>query len=244
MKIALLGYGKMGKTIDQLVEKKFSRKHEITARANNSTDVSSYTLESSDVAIEFSKPGSAVANIEKCLTAGVPIVVGTTGWYGKLNYIKSLCAERNGTILYAANFSIGVQLFYRLNKQMHQIMNRHEDYGLTIEEIHHTEKKDSPSGTGIALAEDAIWHLDRYEKWENEESFDEKDFDERVLPLLSQRKSDVFGIHELKWKSSVDEISLKHEAKSRDGFAMGAIKAAEWVQGKKGVFTMDDFLKV
>ena len=239
MKIALLGYGKMGKTIDELVGKKYARKHEITARANNSSDVGSFALENSDVAIEFSKPQAAVANIEKCLNAGLPVVIGTTGWYSKLNYVKSLCNERNGAILYASNFSIGVQLFFRLNKHFNDIMNRQSDYELSIEETHHTEKKDAPSGTAISLAEDAIWKVDRYDKWENEQSFNDD-----VLSVISHRKSDAFGIHEMKWKSSVDEIKLIHQANSRKGFAQGAIKAAEWLKGKKGVFTMDDFLNL
>jgi len=239
MKIALIGYGKMGQTIDKLVEKKYARKHEVVAKANNSSDVGSFALGNADVAIEFSKPQTAVENIEKCLNAGVPVVVGTTGWYGKLNYVKALCNERNGTILYTSNFSIGAQLFFRLNKHFNAIMNRQQDYDLTIEEIHHTEKKDSPSGTGVSLAEDAIWSLDKYNKWENEQSDDEN-----VLSIISHRKPDVFGVHEMQWKSSADEIRLTHEAKNRDGFALGAIKAAEWLKGKKGVFTMEDFLKM
>jgi len=236
MKIALLGYGKMGKTIEALVQSKFPQ-HEIVLRANTSLEISSSALSKADVAIEFSTPTAVLANVEKCLEAATPVVIGTTGWYAKKKYLKELCDKKQGACLYGSNFSIGMQMAFWMNKELAKKMERFGEYNLQINETHHTEKKDSPSGTAISLAEDAIWQLNRYDKWVNEESKEES-----VLPIISKREVGVFGFHEVVYTSTIDELKITHNAHSRDGFAFGAIKAAEWLKEKKGFFTIEDFL--
>ncbi len=239
MKIALIGYGKMGQTIDDLIKQKYSKKHEIILRGDsaNAHTFSADALSAADVAIEFSTPETAVANIEKCFKANVPVVVGTTGWYGKLKYISEMAKEQNQSILYASNFSIGMNIFFHINKELAEKMNKYEQYEVKIEETHHTTKKDSPSGTAITLAEDIIWNLNRKEKWVKGNQYDSDE-----LGIKSHRLDDVKGLHEIKYSSKIDEIEIKHSATSRDGFADGAIMAAEWIQGKKGVFKMKDML--
>ncbi len=239
MKIALMGFGKMGQTIDELIKKNYSRTHEVVLRSNsvNAHSFSTDALSEVDVAIDFSEPKAAVPNIEKAFNANTPIVVGTTGWYGKLNYVKELCQSKNQSVLYASNFSIGMNIFFYLNKQLAAKMNDYTAYNVKIEETHHTEKKDSPSGTAITLAEDVIWHMKRKDKWVNGNQYDDEE-----IGIKSNRLEDVKGIHSVQYISKIDDIEIKHTAHSREGFADGAIKAAEWLKDRKGIFTMKDML--
>ena len=235
MKIALIGYGKMGKVIDRLASEKG---HEIVLRINERVEATNKDLLNADVAIEFSTPESAAANIYACFEAGVPVVVGTTGWYDQFPAIEAKCKADEHSLFYATNFSVGVNIFFQLNRYLSRLMNRFEDYTPKMLEIHHTEKLDAPSGTAITLAEDLIYEMDRLEGWKNEESWDEDQ-----LSILSERKSDVPGTHRVEYESNIDRIAIRHEAKGREGFASGAIAAAEWIVDKQGVFTMKDLLK-
>jgi 4-hydroxy-tetrahydrodipicolinate reductase len=237
MKIALSGYGKMGKEIEKIA---LERGHEILVRFNDPNDWvgKEEELAKADVAIEFSMPHSVVSNIFKCFDANVPVVVGTTGWFGQLDHVKEVCNEHNRSILYASNFSIGVNLFFEVNRVLGQMMNEHEDYKVTIDETHHTSKVDSPSGTAIKLANDIIDNLDRKDVWVNEPS--DKDY---KLQVNSFREANVPGTHVVKYASDIDDIEISHIAKSRVGFAKGAVIAAEWLADKKGVYTMSNLLK-
>ena len=237
MKIALSGYGKMGKEIEKIA---LERGHEIVAKFNDPDDwVGKDTeLQQADVAIEFSMPHSVVSNIFKCFDANVPVVVGTTGWFGQLDHVKEVCQKHNRSILYASNFSIGVNLFFEVNRVLAQLMNEHEGYSVLLEETHHTAKVDAPSGTAIKLANDVIDNLERKDVWVNKNS--EKDYE---LEVLSHRVENVPGTHSVKYTSDIDEIEITHTAKSRVGFAKGAVLAAEWLASKKGVYTMSDLLK-
>jgi len=240
MKIVLLGYGKMGKTIEALVNKKYGRSIEISDKifSGNAERIGADALANADVAIDFSTPSAVLDNFKICLDKGVPVVVGTTGWYSHLPTVKQWVNDKNGSIFYASNFSVGMNLLFKLNKELAKAMNALEHYDVEIIETHHTEKKDSPSGTAITLADDIIWGMDRKEKWENEKS-EEDD----VLSIVSHRQADVKGTHQIVYRSSIDELTLEHKAFSRDGFADGAIKAAKWLVGKKGIFTMSDMLQ-
>ncbi len=230
MKIALLGYGKMGKTIEKLAE---AKEHQIVARISSNSDFSE--LQKADVAIDFSIPEAAVKNITACFELGIPVVSGTTGWLEHYDEVLNACQLCNGSFIYASNFSVGVNLFFELNKQLAQMMAKHKVYTVDIEEIHHTQKLDSPSGTAISLAKDIIEKSD-YTGWKlNEASPTE-------IPIKALRIGDVKGTHTVSYRSAIDTLSIKHEAHSREGFALGAILAAEWLQGKKGVFTMKDVL--
>ena len=230
MKIALFGYGKMGKTIERLA---IERGHTIVARI----DKSNYgSLVEADVAIDFSIPSSAFENINSCFDADVPVVSGTTGWLEKYDESVDVCKQKNGAFIYASNFSLGVNLFFELNKQLAKMMSKFNAYKVSMEEIHHIQKLDAPSGTAITLAEDIIknsaknnWVLD-VTKTEDE------------IPIVAKRVEKVPGTHSIFYNSAVDEIEIKHIARSRDGFALGAIIAAEWLQDKKGVYTMKDVL--
>lgn len=236
MQIAIIGYGKMGRIIEQLAIKKG---HEIVLRitSSNLPDFTIENLSQADVAIEFSSPKSAYENIKKCLIAGVPVVSGTTAWLDKLEEAKYICKENNGAFLYASNFSIGVNIFFAINKQLAKMMNAHPEYNVTMEEIHHTQKLDAPSGTGITLAEGIIENLERKTNWVNEA---EKEIED--LSLISKRIDKVPGTHDITYFSNIDSIEIKHTAHSREGFASGAILAAEWIRGKKGYFEMNDML--
>ena len=236
MKIALIGYGKMGKVIDRLA---IDKGHEIVLRINERVQANNEALLKADVAIEFSTPESAAANIYACFEAGIPVVVGTTGWYDQFPNIEDQCKANNHTLFYATNFSVGVNIFFELNRYLSRMMNRFDNYTPKMLEIHHTEKLDAPSGTAITLAEDLIYEMDRLKGWKNEEVWD----DDR-LSILSERKPDVPGTHRVEYESAIDSIAIRHEAKGREGFASGAIAAAEWVAGKQGVFTMKDLLKI
>ena len=235
MKIALLGYGKMGKAIEEIA---LERNHEIVLKINstNLQDLNAENISKADTAIEFSKPSSAVANIELCLENNIPVAVGTTGWYDSYELVKSKCDENKGSLLTATNFSIGVNLFFELSRKFAQLMSSREEYKAEIEEIHHTQKLDSPSGTAITLAENVINNHAIYNKWENETS------DQSTLGIISKREPEVPGTHELTFESSIDKISLRHEAKNRKGFALGAVLAAEYIYNKDGIFTMQDVL--
>ena len=229
MKIALLGYGKMGKTIERIA---LERGHEIALKVDAPGD---YDLSQVQVAIEFSTPQSAFAYITKALSLGVPTIAGTTGWLEKYPEAVTLCKAHDTAFLYASNFSIGVNIFFELNKTLAQLMQRHPEYAISIEEIHHTQKLDAPSGTAITLAQEIIEQTDKV-GWELGETTEDK------IPITAKRIENVPGTHTVTYKSVVDTIEIKHTAHSRDGFALGAVLAAEWIIGKKGVFSMKDVL--
>ncbi len=243
MKIALLGYGKMGKEIEQQA---LARKHKIVliVDENNATTYTLEELAKADVAIEFSTPASAFGNILKCFEANVPIVVGTTGWLDKLNEVKKICGEKKQSLFYASNYSIGVNVFFEINKKLAQIMNMQPQYDVRMEEIHHTQKLDAPSGTAISLANDLIEKMERKNKWVCETVSDTlvSAKPEEVL-ITALREEHVPGTHTVSYNSEVDCIEIKHTAHSRKGFASGAVIAAEWIVGKKGIFGMQDILK-
>jgi 4-hydroxy-tetrahydrodipicolinate reductase len=224
----------MGKEIEQIA---LSRGHEIVFTSNHAITNSSDQIKSADVAIEFSQPDAAADNILACFDLGIPVVVGTTGWYNRLNEIKSEAESKGGTLLYATNFSIGVNILFHINEKLASIMNDVQEYEPSIQEIHHLQKLDKPSGTAITIAEGILQNLDRKKQW----TLDEPSADDLHIDVL--REPEVPGTHIIKYDSEVDFIEIKHEAKSRKGFALGAVKAAEWLQNKKGVFTMKDFLK-
>jgi 4-hydroxy-tetrahydrodipicolinate reductase len=236
MKIALIGYGKMGKAIEEIAVKKG---HQIVLKisSQNTADCTSENLLQADVAIEFTNPHSAVNNIKKCLDAGVPVVCGSTGWLQHWDEVTKYCDEQNGALLYASNFSIGVNLFFELNTYLAKLMATYPDYDVMIEEIHHTQKKDAPSGTAITLAEQILQQLQRKKKWVNEES---SNTDE--LSIISKRIDPAPGTHTIKYRSAIDDIKITHTAHNRSGFASGAVLAAEFLQDKKGIYTMKDVL--
>lgn len=238
MKILLLGYGKMGKTIEAIA---LERGHQIVEKIDldNRTALEQYNGSNADVAIEFSQPDAAVENIGYCLKNGIPVVSGTTGWLDKKEQIHELCQSHDGTFFYASNFSIGVNLFFRLNEQLAGMMEVFNDYNISMEEIHHTEKKDEPSGTAISLAEGIMAHNRNKESWALNQT-DSKN----IIPIVSKRVGEVPGTHIITYASPVDSIEIKHTAHSRQGFARGAIQVAEWLPGKKGVLGMSDFLKI
>lgn len=233
MKIALLGYGRMGKAIAEVAK---TRGHKIVATIDkdNPNDV----FDDADVAINFSVPSAAVSNITHALQQGVPVVCGTTGWLSHKSDIEGLCTEQNGAFLYASNFSLGVNIFFALNKKLAQMMGQHAQYSASLEEIHHTEKLDAPSGTAITLAEGILPHIPQNE-WKLAEEASKND-----LPITALREPHVPGTHTVTYNSDVDKIQIEHIAHSRDGFALGAVVAAEWIVGKNGIFTMNDVLNI
>jgi 4-hydroxy-tetrahydrodipicolinate reductase len=237
MRIALLGYGKMGKEIEAIAT---ARGHEIVAKLDSENDwvKSAEDLNSADVAIEFSIPNSVVNNIFKCFDGNLPVVVGTTGWAEQLDHVKQVCMEHDKTLFYASNFSIGVNLFFELNRKLAKMMNDHEEYEVRIEETHHIHKVDSPSGSAIHLAEGILADLDRKDIWINQEP--QKDYQ---LQVKSNRIAETPGTHSVVYASDIDEIEIKHVAHDRKGFAQGAVLAAEWLKGRKGMYTMNDLLK-
>jgi 4-hydroxy-tetrahydrodipicolinate reductase len=241
MKIALLGYGKMGQIIERFA---LERGHEIVLKIDkdNRSELNASSLSKADVAIDFSAPDAALSNIYACFDANLPVVVGTTGWYGELQQVKNDCLSGNNTLLYGSNFSIGVNLFFHINKVLARVMNDFPAYDVQVEEIHHTQKLDSPSGTAMTIAEGVIENLDRKEEWVNEldgEPFDEVLRKEQLL-IASLRVDQVPGTHTVLYSSEVDEIELKHTAHSRAGFALGAVVAAEWLQHKQGFYNIAD----
>ncbi|WP_337041190.1 4-hydroxy-tetrahydrodipicolinate reductase [Emticicia sp. 17c] len=237
MRIALLGYGKMGKVIEQIA---LQRGHEISARIDisNRADLLSLSPDNTDAVIEFSSPESAYGNLKFCMEFGLPTVSGTTGWLQHKHEIEKLCLENKGAFFYASNYSIGVNLFFELNKTLARLMNPYTtEYKVSSNEIHHTEKKDSPSGTAITLAEGIIENLASKDKWVNNQIAAENE-----VPIWSSREGKVPGTHEIKYISDVDQLEIKHIAHSRNGFALGAVIAAEWIYGKTGIFGMKDML--
>jgi 4-hydroxy-tetrahydrodipicolinate reductase len=238
MKIALIGYGKMGKEIEKIA---ISRGHEITLRCNSSTRITPTDAKLAEIAIEFTKPDSAVENIQFCFDNNLPIIIGTTGWYQYLRALSAECAKKNGSMLYATNFSPGVNMFFAVNKLLAKVMNGDKGYNVSIEEIHHVQKKDAPSGTAITLAEQIIENLPKYNSWQNVKSSESSKPD--IIPITSLRLPDVPGTHTVMYKSEIDDIEIKHTAHNRYGFALGSVLAAEWLKGKKGVFTFADVLK-
>lgn len=237
MNIALIGYGKMGHEIEKIAKE---RGHNIVAiiDVSNTDDFNSPAFRSADVAIEFSTPASALNNYRQCFAANVPVVAGTTGWLEHMDEVKKACDEENQTFFYASNYSLGVNIFFVLNKYLARIMNNYSDYDVKMEEIHHIHKLDAPSGTAITLAEGVIENIDRKDRWNLET--EEKATD---LAIHCIREGEVPGIHEIIYESEADVISIKHDAKSRKGFALGAVVAAEFVKGKKGFLGMNDLLK-
>ncbi len=243
MKIALIGYGKMGKTIHEIVKEKNERAGKTVVEIvlivdiDNRATVTKEELQQADVAIEFTSPHTAVENIKWCFEANVPIVVGSTGWTEKLDEIKQYALDNNKSFLFAPNFSIGVNIFFEVNRYLAQIMNQHQEYEVIMEEIHHTEKKDSPSGTALHAALDILKRVERKASWKNEQ---ENSAD--VLSIISKREENVPGTHTVTYESSIDKIELTHLAHNRKGFAGGAVLAAEWLKDKKGAFSMEDVL--
>lgn len=233
MKIALIGYGKMGQTIEKLAA---ARGHQIVMRATSQAPARPEDIASADVAIEFTSPASAVKNIQTAFEAHIPIVTGTTGWFNQLEQVKAECEQHQGTLFYASNFSLGVNVFQIMLKHAAEIMSKMDTYTPSMHEIHHTGKKDAPSGTALTLADILLDYYD-LDGWT--EDSDEKS----KLCITSERIGDVKGTHEVLFTSKEDEIKLEHKAFSRDGFAKGALDAAEWIQTKKGCFTMKDLLK-
>ena len=236
MNIALLGYGKMGKAIEEIA---IQKGHHVVLRIHdqNLEELTIENLQKADVAIEFTSPQSAVQNILLCFDAGVPVVCGTTGWLAQMDMVQQKCQEYNGTFLYASNFSIGVNIFFELNKKLAELMKNQLNYKVSLEEIHHTEKKDAPSGTAITLAEEIIRTLPQKNKWVNKMSDVPAE-----LSIVSKRIDPAAGTHSVKYASDVDDIEIIHTAHNRKGFAAGAVLAAEFIFGKKGIFDMKDVL--
>ncbi|MBK6364780.1 MAG: 4-hydroxy-tetrahydrodipicolinate reductase [Saprospiraceae bacterium] len=237
MFIALIGYGKMGKEIEAVAMR---RGHSISCKISsaNQYEMNPQVLQWADVAIEFSKPDAAFDNVSACLHANLPVVCGTTGWGNKKSEIEKLTLEKNGSFLYASNFSIGVNIFFEVNKKLASLMNKYETYDVQIEETHHITKLDAPSGTAISLATDVIDHLARKKVW----SIQQGEPYGRSLHIQSFREEGVPGTHKVKYSSEIDDIEIIHTAHSRAGFALGAVLAAEWLVDKKGNFQMKDVL--
>ena len=230
MKIALLGYGKMGKVIERIA---LERGHEIVLKKDH--DSSFEGLENADVAIDFSVPDSAVENISECFNKDIPVISGTTGWLTDYPKMVELCNAKNGSFIYGSNFSLGVNVFFELNEYLAKMMGNLKQYNVSMEEIHHTQKLDAPSGTAITLAEGVIKHTD-YANWTLETPISNE------IHIEAKRIENIPGTHSIFYDSEVDQIEIKHTAHSREGFALGAVIAAEWLVGKKGVFTMKDVL--
>jgi 4-hydroxy-tetrahydrodipicolinate reductase len=232
MKIALLGYGKMGKAIEQVALK---RGHTIVIKADVGTV---YDITNADAAIDFSIPSVAFSNISKCLNNGVPVISGTTGWLQDYDKAVALCNEKKGAFISASNFSLGVNIFFELNKNLAKMMSNLKQYNVNLEEIHHTQKLDAPSGTAISLANDIIANHSSYDKWVLDAE------EEKAIPVISKRIENVPGTHTVKYESDIDFIEMTHHAHNREGFALGAVIAAEWIVGRTGVFTMNDVLNI
>ena len=236
MKIALIGYGKMGKAIEEIA---VSKGHEIVLKidAHNTSDFTKENIQKANVAIEFTGPDTAFENISKCIQWGVPVISGSTGWLDHFEKAKKLCEEKKGCLIYASNFSIGVNLFFEINKQVAALMEPYDNYDVSMTEIHHTEKKDAPSGTAISLAEQILANIGRKNKWVNEASNEASD-----LIIRSERIDPAPGTHSVTYDSPIDSIEITHTAHTRKGFAGGALLAAEFANQKMGIFTMKDVL--
>ncbi len=236
MKIALIGYGKMGKAIEAIA---LERGHTAPLKIDI-TNIEAFTaanLQQCDVAIEFTSPHSAVENISKCLDAGIPVISGSTGWLAEWDTIKNKCEALNGSLIYASNFSVGVNIFFELNKKLAQLMQNQPSYHVSMEEIHHTQKKDAPSGTAITLAEQVMEFIPAKNKWVNDDTTVANE-----LSIVSKRIDPAPGTHSIKYSSVIDDIEIIHTAHSRTGFATGAVLAAEFIKGKKGIYSMKEVL--
>jgi 4-hydroxy-tetrahydrodipicolinate reductase len=236
MKIALIGYGKMGKAIETIAVEK-GHTIVLTIDMDNQVDFTAEKIQQADVAIEFTGPHSAVANIKQCILFGVPVISGSTGWLNEWNEVEAYCQQHNGALLYASNFSIGVNLFFELNTYLAKLMAAHTNYEVMLEEIHHTQKKDAPSGTAISLAEQVLAHIKQKQKWVNEPAASPDE-----LSIISKRIDPAPGTHTITYHSTIDDISITHTAHNRIGFASGAVLAAEFMKGKKGIYTMKEVL--
>ncbi|PZR26199.1 MAG: 4-hydroxy-tetrahydrodipicolinate reductase [Citrobacter freundii] len=236
MRIALIGYGKMGKAIEEIATQ---RGHEIVLKVNeeNLADFTKENLQRADVAIEFTSPHSAYENIRQTIGFGVPVVSGSTGWTERLDELQAFCKDNNGSFLYASNFSVGVNIFFEINKRLATLMAPHSEYEVTMEEIHHTQKKDAPSGTAITLAEQVLEFLPRKNKWVNDAGAAADQ-----LAIISKRIDPAPGTHIVKYSSPIDDIEIIHTAHNRKGFATGAVLAAEFIKDKKGIFSMKEVL--
>ncbi len=232
MKIALFGYGKMGKTIEQIA---LQKGHTIVLKTSGKSSLEK--IIEADVAIDFSTPKAAASNIKFCLERQIPIICGTTGWLDNYNEIINFCNKCNGAFIYASNFSIGVNIFFKMNEYLAKLMKPWKEYQVSLEEIHHTEKLDTPSGTAITLAENIIKNSDK-------KSWNLKKAEKNNIKITAKRVTNVKGTHTINYLSEIDTITIQHEAHSREGFALGALIAAEWLIGKKGVFSMKDVLKL
>lgn len=237
MKLALIGYGKLGKAIEEIALK---RGHEILLRVTKE-NAQSYDLSNCDMAIESTNPESVISNINKCMDSNIPVVVGTTGWYAQFDEVKNKVLEKNGSLVYATNFSVGVHLFWQANRALAKMMRGFSDYDVSITEIHHTAKKDAPSGTAITTAEILLEELETKKHWKLVNELERNNDDD--IQIKAIREGDAKGTHIVTYESEVDRIELKHEAFSRAGFALGAVLAAEYLHNKKGVYSMRDVLK-
>jgi len=236
MRIALIGYGKMGKAIEEVA---LQRGHQIvlTIDQPNLHDFTKEKLSAADAAIEFTSPHSAMENIRKCIDLGIPVVCGSTGWTAQLDDMKKYCADNNGSFIYSSNYSVGVNIFFEVNKKLAALMSPHKEYEVILEETHHTQKKDAPSGTAISLAEQILGVMARKKNWVNELSDNPED-----LEIISQRIDPAPGTHSVKYSSAIDTIEITHTAHNRTGFATGAVLAAEFIKDKKGFFSMKEVL--
>jgi 4-hydroxy-tetrahydrodipicolinate reductase len=235
MKIALFGYGKMGKEIEQIA---LQRGHEIVLKIKGTEE---YDISQADIAIDFSIPNVALSNIVSCFRNNVPVISGTTGWLDDFDKAIDVCKENNGSFIYASNFSIGVNIFFELNKQLAKMMNSQKEYSINVEEIHHTKKLDTPSGTAITLAEGIINNTSKRD-WQLKER--QTQINAGTIPIEAKRILDVPGTHIISYESQIDSIKIKHTAHNRKGFALGAIIAAEWLNNKIGIYTMKDVLNI
>ena len=236
MKIAIIGYGKMGHMIEEIA---LQRGHEIVLKINieNTEDFNKENISKADVAIEFTGPDSAYEDVKKCLDFGIPVVSGSTGWNDKLEQIKKYCKEKNGSFLHTSNFSIGVNIFFEVNKLLAKLMAEQSAYDVSLKEIHHTQKLDAPSGTAVTLAEQVLQNINRKKKWVNKQASNATE-----LSIISERIDPAAGTHEVKYSSEIDDIQIIHTAHNRKGFALGAVMAAEFIFNRKGVFSMQEVL--
>jgi 4-hydroxy-tetrahydrodipicolinate reductase len=236
MKIALIGYGKMGHAIEEIA---LQRGHEIVLKVGieNVQDNTIDNIKKADVAIEFTGPEIAFDNVIRCIEAGVPVVSGSTGWLQRFEEAKAFCNKKNGALLYASNYSVGVNIFFAINKKLAELMAPHKEYDVSLTEIHHTQKKDAPSGTAITLAEGILQLIDQKKKWVNEASNKSEE-----LQIISERIDPAPGTHTITYTSDIDDIEIKHTAHNRKGFATGAVLAAEFLHNKKGIYNMSDVL--
>ncbi len=238
MRIALIGYGKMGKAIEEVA---LHRGHEIVIKIDqpNLHEFTKENMAKADAAIEFTSPHTAYDNIKSCIEFGVPVVCGSTGWTERLDEMKKIAADKNGAFIYSSNYSVGVNIFFEVNKRLAALMAPHKEYEVILEETHHTQKKDAPSGTAITLAEQILEQVKRKKQWVNEISDNTED-----LEIISQRIDPAPGTHSIKYSSAIDDIEIIHTAHNRKGFATGAVLAAEFMKDKKGFFTMKDVLNL